>query len=44
MDSREEKKNSFVRTIRDWNDLQPDILNLDDYEAFKTSLNALRDQ
>ena len=41
----EQRKNSFfVRTIKDWNDLPPDILNLDDYEAFKTSLIALRDQ
>jgi hypothetical protein len=33
------EKNSFlVRTIRDWNDLPPDILNIYDYDAFKTHL------
>jgi hypothetical protein len=40
----EQRKNSFfVKTIKDWNDLPPKILNLDDYEAFKTGLVALRD-
>jgi hypothetical protein len=27
----------YVRTIKDWNDLPPDIQGIDDYEAFKTS-------
>jgi hypothetical protein len=41
----EQRKNGFfVRTIEDWNDLPPDILNLDDYEAFKTHLIALRNE
>jgi hypothetical protein len=34
----------FVRTIKDWNDLPPDILGIDDYEAFKTSLIVHRSQ
>jgi hypothetical protein len=37
------KNSLFVRTIRDWNDLPPDILNLNEYEAFKTRFIALRD-
>ena len=34
----------FVRTIKDWNDLPPDILGIYDYEAFKTSLIVHRSQ
>jgi hypothetical protein len=39
------KKGFFVKTIKDWDDLPPDILNLDDYEtSIKTCrLIALRD-
>jgi hypothetical protein len=38
------KHSFFVRTIKDWNDLPPDILGIDDYEAFKTSLIVHRRQ
>ena len=38
------KHSFFVRTIKDWNDLPPDILGIDDYEAFKTSLIVHRSQ
>ena len=39
----EQRKNRFfVRTIKDWNDLPPDILDLDNYEAFKTGLIETR--
>jgi hypothetical protein len=40
----QQKHNFFVRTIKDWNDLPPDILGIDDYEAFKTSLIVCRSQ
>ena len=38
------KHSFFVRTIKDWNDFPPDILGIDDYEAFKTSLIVHRSQ
>jgi hypothetical protein len=38
------KHSFFVRTIKDWNDLPPDILGIDDYEAFKISLIVHRSQ
>ena len=38
------KHSFFVRTIKDWNDLPPDILGIDDYEAFRTSLIVHRSQ
>jgi hypothetical protein len=38
------KHSFFVRTIKDWNDLPPDILGMYDYEAFKTSLIVHRNQ
>ena len=38
------KHSFFVRTIKDWNDLPPDILGIDDYETFKTSLIVHRSQ
>jgi hypothetical protein len=31
-------------TIKDWNDLPPDILGIDDHDAFKTSLIVHRIQ
>ena len=38
------KHSFFVRTIKNWNDLPPDILGIDDYEVFKTSLIVHRSQ
>ena len=40
----QQKPSFFVRTIKDWNDLPPGILGIDDYEAFKTSLIVHRSQ
>ena len=34
------KHSFFSRTIKDWNDVPPDIISIDDYEAFKTRLVA----
>jgi hypothetical protein len=40
----QQKHSFFVRIIKDWNDLPPGILGIDDYEAFKTSLIVHRSQ
>ncbi|CAC5412046.1 unnamed protein product [Mytilus coruscus] len=41
--SSEQRKHSFfVRTITKWNELPPSLLDIDDYEAFKTHLIAHR--
>ena len=41
--SSEQRKHSFfVRTITNWNELPPSLLDIDDYEAFKTNLIAHR--
>ncbi|CAG2210271.1 ABCC5 [Mytilus edulis] len=43
--SSEQRKHSFfVRTITNWNELPPSLLDIDDYEAFKTNLIAHRYQ
>ena len=38
------KHSFFVKTIKDWNALPPDILGIDDYEAFKICLIVHRSQ